>query len=201
MMMPSLRAKCPHTDPSQGAPRRQSKLGRLSGFIKTAMGREDGTASMEFVLVVPLIFMMFMASIEAGMFMTRYIMLEQALDMTMRDLRLGKIPDPTAVKIRDDVCRRSVLLKDCENNVNIEMRPINTVTWDLPTSRVGCINRAENVRPALTYNPGQAHEIMLVRICVPQEAVFPTSGIGLNLKKDAGGAYGLVAVSAFVNEP
>jgi hypothetical protein len=42
---------------------------------------------------------------------------------------------------------------------------------------------------------------MLVRVCVTQDAMFPTTGIGLHLPKDAKGGYGLVAVSAFVTEP
>ena len=50
------------------------------------------------------------------------------------------------------------------------------------------------------YQDGQQNDVMLVRICVAQDAMFPTTGIGLGLPKNAGG-YGLVAVTAFVIEP
>jgi hypothetical protein len=48
---------------------------------------------------------------------------------------------------------------------------------------------------------GQQNDVMLVRVCVVQDAMFPTSGIGLGLPKDAQGGYGLVSVTAFVTEP
>lgn len=184
---------------------RFSLLGKVKSRLWRSARRENGTASMEFVLVVPAVLMLFMASIEAGVLMTRFIMLEQALDMTMRDLRLGKITAASSaemyVKIKDEVCKRTIMLKDCETTINLELQPVSTTTWSFPTSRVGCINRADNIKPPINFNPGAAHQVMLVRVCVPQDAVFPTTGIGLNLPKDSGGAYGLVAASAFVNEP
>jgi hypothetical protein len=42
---------------------------------------------------------------------------------------------------------------------------------------------------------------MLIRVCVVQDALFPTTGIGLGLPKEGNGGYGVVAVSAFVTEP
>ena len=57
---------------------------RIAAFLPDEMRREDGTAAMEFVLVIPVIMMIFMASFESGLLMTRSIMLEQSVDMTMR---------------------------------------------------------------------------------------------------------------------
>jgi hypothetical protein len=133
--------------------------------------------------------------------MTRFIMLEQAVDITMRDLRLGKIGGVTPAKVKAEICARTVMLKDCESQINIDLQPVSTTTWTFPTTRVGCYDRETGLNPATVFNPGAAHEIMLVRVCVPQDAIFPTTGIGLNLGKDPSGAYGLVASSAFVNEP
>jgi hypothetical protein len=42
---------------------------------------------------------------------------------------------------------------------------------------------------------------MLVRVCVVQDAMFPTTGIGLGLPKDGQGGYGLISTTAFVTEP
>ena len=53
-------------------------------------GRDDkGTAAVEFAMTVPLLLTIFMASFESGFLMVRSIMLEQSVDMTMRELRLG----------------------------------------------------------------------------------------------------------------
>ncbi len=48
---------------------------------------------------------------------------------------------------------------------------------------------------------GQQNDVMLVRVCVIQDAIFPTSGIGLGLSVDSLGGYALISRSAFVVEP
>lgn len=165
-------------------------------------GREDrGTAAVEFAMTVPFLITIFMASFESGFLMVRSIMLEQSVDMTMRELRLGHYPLPTASIIKDEICKRSVVLSKCEDNIVIEMTRINTAAWSLPTNRVACVNREEDFIPVTAYVTPTQNDIMLVRVCVVQDAMFPTTGIGLGLPKDSKGGYGLVSVTAFVIEP
>lgn len=163
--------------------------------------REDGTAAIEFAMTVPILLTIFMASFESGMLMVRSIMLEQSLDMTMRELRLGHYPIPTADLLKQEICNRSVVLKNCESSVMIEMTRINTTSWALPTNSVTCVDREEEIQPVTQLQIGQQNDVMLIRVCVVQDALFPTTGIGFGLPHDAAGGYGLVAVSAFVTEP
>lgn len=170
------------------------RLGRFS--------REDtGTAAVEFAMTVPFLIAIFMASFESGFLMVRSIMLEQSVDMTMRELRLGHYPLPSATIIKEEICKRSVILSNCEDNIVIEMTRINTASWLLPTSRVACVNREEDFIPVTVYVTPTQNDVMLVRVCVVQDAMFPTTGIGLGLPKDSEGGYGLVSVTAFVIEP
>ena len=165
-------------------------------------GRNDkGTAAVEFAMTVPLLLTIFMASFESGLLMVRSIMLEQSVDITMRELRLGHYPIPTAALLKSNICERTVILKDCEDNIVIEMTRINTTSWSLPTNRVACVDREEEILPVTQLQFGQQNDVMLVRVCVVQDAIFPTSGIGLGLPKDSQGGYGVIAVSAFVVEP
>lgn len=162
---------------------------------------EAGTASVEFAMSVPLIIMILMAAFESGFLMVRAIMLEQSVDMTMRELRLGHYPLPDADLLKEEICKRSVILKDCEDSIVIEMVRVNTASWTLPTNQVACVDREEEIMPVTQLQIGQQNDIMLVRVCVVQDAMFPTSGIGLDLPKESEGGYGLVAVTAFVTEP
>lgn len=163
--------------------------------------REDGTAAIEFAMTVPLLMMIFMASFESGFLMIRSIMLEQSVDMTMRELRLGHLPLATAATLKDEICSRSVILTNCEDNITIEMRRINTTSWNLPTNNVACMDRVEDIEPAVVFDQGQQNDVMLVRVCVVQDAMFPTTGVGLGLPKDAQGGYGLITTTAFSIEP
>ena len=174
---------------------------RFCKRLARAFRREDGTAAVEFVIAVPVLITIFMASFESGLLMTRSIMLEQSVDMTMRELRLGHYPLPDAPLLKHEICKRTVIFKNCEANIMIEMTRISTTSWSLPTTGVSCIDRAEDIQPVTALQIGQQNDIMLVRVCVVQDALFPTTGIGLGLPKDGNGGYGVVAVSAFVTEP
>ena len=173
----------------------------FSNALRRFGRREDGTAAIEFAMTVPLLMMIFMASFESGFLMIRSIMLEQSVDMTMRELRLGHLPLATAATLKDEICSRSVILTNCEDNITIEMRRINTTSWDLPTSNVACMDRVEDIEPAVVFDQGQQNDVMLVRVCVVQDAMFPTTGVGLGLPKDDQGGYGLITTTAFSVEP
>lgn len=162
---------------------------------------EAGTAAVEFAMTVPLLIGIFMASFESGFLMIRSLMLEQSVDMTMRELRLGHYPIATSALLKEEICKRSVILTNCEDNISIEMTRINTANFVLPTSRIACVDREEDIQPVTQLQIGQQNDVMLIRVCVVQDAMFPTTGIGLGLPKDSQGGYGLVSVSAFVTEP
>jgi Flp pilus assembly protein TadG len=173
-------------------------------FIKRltrAFGRDDGNTSIEFVLIAPLLLMVFMAAFESGLLMTRSIMLEQALDKTMRELRLGHYTLPDAAKLKSEICKRTVIFNNCEANITIEMTRVSTVNWTMPSTNIECIDRSEQFAPVVAYVMPQQNDVMIVRVCVIQDALFPTTGLGLALPKDGRGGYGIVAVTAFATEP
>ncbi len=174
---------------------------RLIKHLARGFNREDGTAAMEFVVAVPLLITIFMASFESGLLMTRSIMLEQSVDITMRELRLGHFTLPDAALLKTEICNRTVIFKDCNANIMIEMTRISTSNWALPSTGIKCVDRAEDIQPVTALQIGQQNDIMLVRVCIVQDALFPTTGIGLGLPKDGKGGYGVIAISAFVTEP
>lgn len=188
-------------DSANHRPPKPSLFARLRQHIHQLRTSEQGSATIEFVLAVPVIMSIFTASIESGVMMTRYIMLEQSVDMVMRNLRLGKYPNPTSALLKAEICKGTIIMNNCTRDISIELQPISITAWNFPSNSLGCVDREQKLEPTLTFNPGAAHQIMLVRVCVVQDVMFPTTGIGLGLPKDNLGGYGLVATSAFVNEP
>ncbi len=163
--------------------------------------REDGTASIEFVLMVPLLLTVFATGIEAGLMMVRETMLDRAVDMAMRDVRLGRLAGATHDQLKAAICARTVAIPDCENVLKIHMTPISTATWALPSGMPVCRDRTSAINPVTTVNPGLVEDIMLVRVCAVADAIFPSSGLAAGLQLDGAGGYRLMAVSTFVNEP
>ena len=170
-----------------------------------AAGREDGAVTMDFVIVFPMFVTILLMSFEAGMLMTRFVMLERALDITVRDIRLGNFVFPTPGQAHDivkaDICAQSVLMPNCMSDLRLEMRPVDRTTWAGLGATTDCVDRTQPVQPATSFQPGAQNQLMLIRACAVFDPFFPTTRYGLRLPLDASGGYQLAAMSAFVNEP
>lgn len=178
--------------------------GRLRRAIARFGRREDGASVIELVIMLPLTMTVFLAAFESGLYMTRQIMLERGLDLAVRELRLGRLDvsgDTGHDVLKAAICNATPLIHDCDATIRIELRPVTTTTWNLPTTPTTCFDRDRDMNPSLTPNPGAQNELMLVRVCVIQDAVFPGANIGQSIVRDTQGGYAIVAVAAFVNEP
>jgi len=170
-------------------------------LFRRMMREEDGTATIPFVMFVPFFLILVMSSIEMGMLMIRSVLLDRALDLAVRDLRLGIWQPASSGDLKSRICNYAGILADCDNDLLVELRPVSKITWSPLSSGPICVDRSQQVQPLTTFSPGTSNEMMLVRACVKVYPLFPTSGFGFSLTKDATGAYALVAASAFVNEP
>lgn len=165
---------------------------------------EGGAASVEFVIIAPMYFALMLSTFEAGWLMTKSMMLERGLDITMRDLRLGVYPNPTHAQMKSIICNNAAILKNCESTMLLELRPINSAA-DAQTSTV-CVDRqpSGDVVPTVTFNTTRGDrevETMFVRACVMVDPLVPGMGLALHLPKDAKGGMAMVSYGAFVNEP
>ncbi len=180
-------------------------LGRLTESLRRFCRREDGNSGIELVIVMPAIMYIFMMSFESGMYMTKRIMLERAVDLTTRGLRLGQYENPTMPMMKTEICSRALMLTDCDASIHVELVPVSTSTWALPATTIACVDRDEDIQPAVNFRPGVANELMMVRVCIVQDAIFPGTGIADRLSQlnalDNDGGYAITAVSSFVNEP
>jgi|SRR5690606_21670643 Flp pilus assembly protein TadG len=176
-------------------------LNRLRARCAGLAREEDGTATIPFIIFLPFFMLLVMSSLEMGTLMLRHVMLERALDMSVRDLRLGNWNNPTHDDFKRVVCNRAGVIPDCMNVLLVELRPVSTETWEPLASGPICVDRAEPIKPVTTFDTGVGDNMMLIRVCTKFDPIFPTSGLGFQLPRDNTGAYALVAATAFVNEP
>lgn len=172
-------------------------LARLLRFARETRG----AATVEFVLVVVPTFTLFMSAAESGIMSFRHVMLERGVDIATRALRLSSNAPPTHEQVRELICANAMVLPDCENALVLEMRRVTKDSWDVITGTPLCADRKEEIQPDSGYVPGLPDDIMLMRACMKVEPVFPWTGLGLMLPKDANGDYALISTAAFVNEP
>lgn len=174
-------------------------MGR-SSTVRTFIRNRAGTAAIEFALVVPMLLVLVCSTLEAGWMMVQTIMLDRALDQTVRELRIGSFANPTQETMRERVCEQSLVLHDCENTLALELIPI--VSEDsYPDDSVRCVNRDSEIAPVLRFTQGGRAQTMFVRACFVVSPLTPGLGLGLALPKDETGAMRIIAKSGFINEP
>lgn len=162
---------------------------------------EDGTASIEFVIVVPVFLALMMISIELGFITVRNTMLERGLDIAVREIRLGTGTAPQHDAIKQIVCDNAVIINDCMSNLRLEMRPTDIRSFGSLDTQVDCTDAAEPTKPLRTFTPGGQNELMLLRACVKYNPLFPQQFLGAALQKDASGQAAIISMAAFVQEP
>jgi len=178
----------------------------LTRRLRHILQREDGAVSVEFAILMPLVMTVFLATFENGITMMRKTILDFALETTVRELRLGMIGSPTPALLKSRICERVVMINDCAQNLTIELNVRNTATGFIMPSTTGrCINSATRVEPVLLFQPGAANDLVLVRVCLVQDIIFPITTAAMRVANNASDStnyeYQLISTTAFVNEP
>lgn len=172
-------------------------LKKMGAFRKS----EEGAATIEFIFMLPLTFVLFTNSYEAGMLSTRHVMLERGLDLAVREVRIGILPNPTHETLTTRICEVARIIPECSKNLRLEMVSADPRNFTPPNANVACVNREDTGTPVLNFNTGLNNELMILRACALFDPMIPTNGLGKQIPKESGGAYALVATSAYVMEP
>lgn len=177
-------------------------MSKLTQIFKQFLKNQRGSATIEFVIAFPFLFGMIVLTFDSGMIMTKYVVLENALDRVVRDVRLfGTASGVTGHNaFKKAVCDRAVLIEDCEATLVVEMTPIVTGTAMAPPSGAICTNRNSSNAPVVSFTGGGANDIVYIRACVIVDRYFPSLMSSVFLTDESGG-IALVASSAYVVEP
>lgn len=175
---------------------------RFRPVFQTWIKRQDGAVSMEFITVMPLAVAVFFASAESGILSLRKTFLDRALETTIRELRLGLISDTSPANLKSLICSRMAMVDNCLGNLTLEMNVRTSfANLTVPATTNNCVNRATNIEPVLTYQPGAANELVLVRACLVQDIVFPTSVAQVLVFGTENQEFKLISTTMFVKEP
>ncbi len=170
----------------------------LARFART----EAGSTTVEFVIVVPLVLAFLFSAVDFGVVMLRQVFLDRAVDIAVRQVRLGAVTGGSAAQFRTLVCSNTFLIANCEDSIAIELRPVDTVTWAGLDTPAQCVNRAANIEPVLAFNPAAGQQqLMLIRVCAVADPFIDMTGMVLGMPDDGSGGYFVVSHAAFANEP
>ncbi|MGD9295053.1 MAG: TadE/TadG family type IV pilus assembly protein [Roseobacter sp.] len=176
---------------------------RLHLMMRRFRHEESGNASIEFVIMVPLLFTIFMTAMELGVYSMRQMWLDRGLDIAVREVRLNtsNIPDHDGLKIT--VCNNAPFIPDCMDSLKLEMVQVDPRDFSALSLDIDCVDRSLPVasQEEPNYITGQEHDLMFLRACAKFTPMFPTTGLGSAFAVDGAGQAFMVAASAFVQEP
>lgn len=169
---------------------------------------DSGEAAIEFLFIFPIIFLIFTAAFESSMYMARYAMFDRAVDQTVRQLRLGTMVNPTHQNLKRTICESGMMIESvqtCIDTMRIWMQPVNTGTFAMVAPPRSCVDRSQPIvtdePPANEYSVGTDNDIMLMRICMKGDPMFPTTAVSVKMPVDTDGSYVMLVTTTFVNEP
>jgi len=172
-------------------------LAKLRRFRKAEDG---GVVTVEYVIIFPAFMFLILSAAELSLVTVKHGMLERALDMTVRDIRLGTGEEMQHDDLKDSICQRSVFINNCSANLRLEMiRQSPFVPLNLDPAP-DCTDNSEEVKPVRNFESGRSNELMVIRACAKIDPVFPLSAMARGIV-DATGQYALTATTAFVQEP
>lgn len=163
---------------------------RLRRFLRS----DRAAASVEFILTFPIVFLMFLVVLELTFLMARTTLLHHALDVTMREVRLGTIVDPTVLTLEQEVCSNMTTIPGCQSSLALEFTQVDQATFAMPGPLAPCTRRSDAIqaaRAADVYDTGSENELMVVRACMVVNSITPLLGT----------TFELFARTAFVIEP
>lgn len=170
---------------------------RLSKFHRD----ESGSATIEFVLYFTVMFVILATSVEIANINLRHAMLERAVDVAVRDIRLNTGSVPTFQEVRTQICEEANVLDECETNLMLEMKQVDPENFTSLPEAPDCINSQQDPRPVRQFEPGQDNDLMLIRACLKYKPMLPTAPFAKGIDTDEDGYAKLIVRSAFVQEP
>ena len=176
-------------------------MSRIRQIIRRILRDTSGSASVEFVLMVPVVLMFGAFSIELGAVTLRSTMLERGLDIAVREVRLGN----GAVLAHDDlkkmICERTLFIPNCQSKLRLEMRPTSIRDFTPLDPVPDCVDAGDPGKPLRDFEFGGQNRLTLMRACVKYTPIFPRFALGNALTSDANGDATMVATTSFVQEP
>lgn len=138
--------------------------------------------------------------------LTRQVMMERAVDIVVRDIRLDTGSTVTQNQVRNSVCDRATILPDCRSNMLIELTLIDQTTYATPTTDSPCVNQLTSIVPQSSFAGGRTGQLVLVRACysvrpsLPLAVLAGNRTLGSYLINDVDGTFRIVTANAFVVE-
>lgn len=184
------------------------KMRRFSPLRRLGALRRDrkGNATIQVVMMVPLLIAVSSIGFELGMITLRQAMMDRAVDLEVRSIRVGTRSSSDYEGLRTAICERAMIIPECEQRMKLELVAMDPYTWETPQAEPDC----EALDKVTVTDPRQFDDVtggqlVVLRACAVVQPIFPGMHLGARLLSRPDGGrnvfFQIEARSAFVREP
>lgn len=149
-----------------------------------------GSAAVQFAVMLPFLFFMVTLGTDFSMSMVRSVMLERALDIEARNVRIGTRLASDYDGIREGICDRARIIPDCMRRLKLEVRAMPLDSFDPLDQYLDCVRLDEldiEDTPPSNFFVARQNQIVLVRACAIFRPITPLGGFAqVNMRRRAG---------------
>lgn len=177
-------------------------INRCTHALRRFRNQEDGSIFLiEFVILMPLIFGIFIMSWDMSLYSLRQVHLDRGLDQAVRYIRLNTREQITHDQIKTMICEGAGHVGDCSETLRLEMVKVNPRAFSPMSPEIDCIDKSLEVSQERGFTLGKQHDLMILRACLKFDPMIAATGFGFNFTRDGEGQAAMYAISAFVQEP
>ena len=179
---------------------------RATGFFRRFSGNRRGAVAIEFGLVALPFFAILVATFEIGYMHFKNELLAASIDEAVRALATGKLQSDAAIKDSSTFIKKYVCPQDTANAVYKNFDCSKFLVDLRPASSFASANLSNDIaNSSLKFCPGNAGQIMQLRIAYPLPAIFPLnlfdpSVHNVTVQGKQGNYHILLAVALFQQE-
>lgn len=152
------------------------RLGGRFGARVRRFGRDQsGSTTISFLLMFPLVFGIFLITLDSGFATMRSALLDRALDVSARQIRNGTIAQTTIGNIRTEMCKELTAFKDCSTMLKLQIVSVTRPGFVLPARSLACTDSGTAITPVTSFTAGQTNPITVLRACMEIASFTPSA--------------------------
>jgi Flp pilus assembly protein TadG len=177
---------------------------RLSKSLRDYVVGDNGATAVEFALLAPPFFWLFMAMFETGLMLFSEFALQSGVQEAGRKIRTGQaFKDGWDVQqFVAEVCDSATIIKDCQQKISVDVRSVPTnfsgLKSTLPASKLSIGPSAPGGSPVRSYNHGDATTYTAVFVTLDWTFMVPFMAPMGNITSET---RRIVTYAIFRNEP
>lgn len=149
--------------------------GRLRARVRRFGRDQSGTTTLSFLLMFPLVFGIFLTTLDSGFATMRSALLDRALDVSARQIRNGTMASTTIGDIRTEMCKELTAFKDCSTMLKLQFVSVPRADFTMPPRSLACDNSGTVITPVTSFTAGQANPITVLRACMVITSFTPSA--------------------------